>query len=807
MRTIARTTAAGLAVVLSAATLGTLPAHAGPTLPVADAGTIEVWGAAPGAQTNTADPYRAHHGNASYTAVASGGTGDSVRLAVTAAGSLQVLAGGGTPLVTNIPAALSSSAQVEGVDLGTTTAMAWDANGTVYSWATTSNRAINVTGVSGVEQADVSTTWGLLRKQDGTVQAVGNQGNGATLVPDVLTSTSAGGFVPVTKIGAAAAFGVALRSDGSVVTWGNSADPDRIAVPAGLGPVADIAVGSNGNIVAVLADGTLAQWGTNFPANQPTGDEFESVAATNNSFGAVREDGSVVVWGDPNGANVNVRREVVVPAELSGRSVAQLTGGSITLSAIVTGAPTGQDVARQSPASVEGVAQAGRTLTATPATFSGSPSVTHQWLADDAVIAGADGTTLALTADQVGKRITYRSVATAGSVSLTVAADPTATVEPDDSLAVLTKGTIAGTLKSGETLTATPATFSNAAAVLSYQWFVNGNPVEGATGLTFTLRPQDAGGSGVQFRTTAILGDTEVSDLSPERGPIEALAPLKVDVKGKITGTPRVGQVLTGTPAKFNDGSATVTRQWLVGGQPVAGATGATFTPTAAHVGKPVVLRTTATRGIATLTDLSAATANVAPATVPKASTSVAVSGATTAAYGSTVRWTVTVRGGSPAGGTVTVAGSGVNVRAAVSRGRAVVTLPRTLAPASRTLRVTYSGDGTHLASSRNLGLRVVKANVSAAAKVTKKPTSRKAGKVRVTVRGAGPVRAGGRVTVTIQKGSKRYTVRGNVRSNGTVDLTLRKLAKGTWTVKAVYAGDARYNARATGAVRVKVSK
>lgn len=273
---------------------------------------------------------------------------------------------------------------------------------------------------------------------------------------------------------------------------------------------------------------------------------------------------------------------------------------------------------------------------------------------------------------------------------------------------------------------------------------------------------------------------------------------------GSIAGTAKVGQKLTGTPATFSVPVATVSTQWRVGEQVVG--TGTTFTPTAAQVGKRVTFRTTATYGADTVTD-EVSTANVAPATVPKASTSVAVSGATTAAYGSTVRWTVTVRGGSPAGGTVTVAGSGVNVRAAVSRGRAVVTLPRTLAPASRTLRVTYSGDGTHLASSRNLGLRVVKANVSAAAKVTKKPTSRKAGKVRVTVRGAGPVRAGGRVTVTIQKGSKRYTVRGNVRSNGTVDLTLRKLAKGTWTVKAVYAGDARYNARATGAVRVKVSK
>jgi hypothetical protein len=281
-------------------------------------------------------------------------------------------------------------------------------------------------------------------------------------------------------------------------------------------------------------------------------------------------------------------------------------------------------------------------------------------------------------------------------------------------------------------------------------------------------------------------------------------AVLAVATKGKITGAPKVGQTLTGTAATFNDASATVTRQWLVGGQPVEGATGATFTPTAAHVGKPVALRSTATRGTDTLTDTSAATANVAPAT---ASTSVAVSGSTSVRYGTLVRWTVTVRGGTPAGGTVTVAGSGVSTRATVSRGRAVVTLPRTLNPATRTLRVTYSGDAAHTGSYRNVAYRVVKANASASARVTVRPTTRKAGKVRVTVRGSGPARATGRVTVTVQKGRTRYTVRGNVRSNGTVDLSVRKLAKGTWTVRAVYAGDARYNSRTTGSVRVKVSR
>lgn len=791
MRSLARRGTVLVAAALAAATFNAPSASAGPvSVPAGQAGTLEVWGAAPGGDPA---PVRAHYGNAAYVAVERGGTNDGVTLGIRGTGAVDVLDGSSLANLATVPAGLDGNAA--GIDLTPSHAVGWDKSGKAYSWG--GARALSVTSLNGVQVTQVAATptWGVAVASDGTLKPLGS-----VTLPAVLTSASEPGFVPVTKVAVGGGTtAVALRQDGTLVVWGSNATADV----SGASNVVDVAVSGN-VVVAVKMDGTLQQW-QGVESHLPTGDDFVSVAATDFALAALDESGHVSAWGKVANDSV-ASRMTGVPAELRTRAFAGLGGSARQFIGIAPGAPSGVEIVQTAPASVAGAAQAGQTLTATPATFSGSASVSHEWLADGVAISGASSTTLVLGPDQVGKKITYRSVATAGTTSISADADPTTTVEPDDSLTVVTKGAVAGTLRSGETLTATPATFSEPAAVLSYQWFVGGKPVEGATGLTFTLRPQDAGTAGVQFRTTATLGDTEVSDLSPHRGPIEALAPLKVDVKGRITGTPRVGQVLTGTAAKFNDASATVTRQWLVGGQPVVGATGATFTPTAAHVGKPVVLRTTATRGTDTVTD-EVSTANVAPATVPKASTSVAVSGATTAAYGSTVRWTVTVRGGSPAGGTVTVAGSGVNVRATVSRGRAVVTLPRTLAPAGRTLRVAYSGDGTHLASYRNLGLRVVKANVSAAAKVTKKPTSRKAGKVRVTVRGAGPVRAGGNVTVTIQKGSKRYTVRGNVRSNGTVDLTLRKLAKGTWTVKAVYAGDARYNARATGAVRVKVSK
>lgn len=791
MRSLARRGAVVVAAALAAATLTTPAASGAPVIvPAEDAGTIEMWGAA--GAGNTPAPVRGHFGKAAYVAVERGGYEDGLTLGIRANGAVDVVQVADTASsLAAVPAELAANAA--GVDLSTNNAVGWDRTGKAYAWG---SRPVSLTNVASTQVTQIATTGptAVAVAADGTVKALGS-----VALPAVLTSTSEPGFVRTTKVVVASgSIGVALRQDGTLVGWGAT-------VPTGVNDatnIRDVAMSGN-TVAAVTSDGTLLQWGAG--ASLPSGDDFRSVAANDFALAALDDAGRVSAWAARAGDVAN--RSVDVPTELRARTFAGISGSARQFVGIVTGAPTGAEVAQTAPAGVSGAAQEGRTLTAVPATFTGSPMISHAWLADGDLIDGQGGATLQLDGNLVGKAISYRSTASSGGVTVTSTSDPTAPVTASDVLTVTSQGRIDGVMQVGRTLTATPATFSDPTAELSYQWLRESRPVEGATGLTFTLRPEDVRSGSISFVTTATLGDVVIRDTAQRNGPVEPAVPLAVSSKGKITGTPRVGQTLTGTAAKFNDASATVTRQWLVGGQPVVGATGATFTPTAAHVGKPVSLRSTATRGTDTLTDTSAATANVAPATVPKASTSVAVSGATTAAYGSTVRWTVTVRGGSPAGGTVTVAGSGVNVRAAVSRGRAVVTLPRTLAPASRTLRVTYSGDGTHLASSRNLGLRVVKANVSAAAKVTKKPTSRKAGKVRVTVRGAGPVRAGGRVTVTVQKGSKRYTVRGNVRSNGTVDLTLRKLKKGTWTVKAVYAGDARYNARAAGAVRVKVSK
>ena len=78
-----------------------------------------------------------------------------------------------------------------------------------------------------------------------------------------------------------------------------------------------------------------------------------------------------------------------------------------------------------------------------------------------------------------------------------------------------------------------------------------------------------------------------------------------------ITGTPAVGQALTASPGTWNLKGTTFQYQWLAGTTPV-GADAATYTPTAADVGKAIsVVVTGSVAGIGSAAATSAATSAV----------------------------------------------------------------------------------------------------------------------------------------------------------------------------------------------------
>jgi hypothetical protein len=91
---------------------------------------------------------------------------------------------------------------------------------------------------------------------------------------------------------------VALKSDGSLISWGLDNYGQVSNTPAGTGFRA-VAAGV-GHSVAVKSDGSLIAWGWNVygqVSDTPTGNDFVAVTAGNGHSVALKSDGSLVAWG------------------------------------------------------------------------------------------------------------------------------------------------------------------------------------------------------------------------------------------------------------------------------------------------------------------------------------------------------------------------------------------------------------------------------------------------------------------------------------------------------------------------------
>jgi len=81
-----------------------------------------------------------------------------------------------------------------------------------------------------------------------------------------------------------------------------------------------------------------------------------------------------------------------------------------------------------------------------------------------------------------------------------------------------------------------------------------------------------------------------------------------------ISGTPKVGSVLTATPGTWSQAGTAFTYQWMQNGAPITGATNTTLTPQLAQQGKAITVRVTAVKlGFPHTPAVSLATAAVMP--------------------------------------------------------------------------------------------------------------------------------------------------------------------------------------------------
>ena len=151
-------------------------------------------------------------------------------------------------------------------------------------------------GLTNVISVAAGVFHGLALKSDGTVLAWGDNTYGQTNVPSGLSN--------VVAISAQNYNSLALRSDGGVARWGWIGDI-YAPVPGDLTNAVAIAAGAGHNL-AIRADGTVEAWGGNGQGqcNVPAGLRGVVGIAAGNAYSlALKEDGTVVSWGS-SAANV-----------------------------------------------------------------------------------------------------------------------------------------------------------------------------------------------------------------------------------------------------------------------------------------------------------------------------------------------------------------------------------------------------------------------------------------------------------------------------------------------------------------------
>lgn len=288
-------------------------------------------------------------------------------------------------------------------------------------------------------------------------------------------------------------------------------------------------------------------------------------------------------------------------------------------------APVSRGVLRNTARpTISGTPTVGNTLTALPGTWNDpSPTFAYQWMANGQPISGATTNTLVLTEALAGSsiRVTVTATKPSGYTPGTASSESTAPVA-DDPTKVTNRSlpVVSGTPKVGETLSTTNGTWTNEPTSFTYQWLADGVVVTGATQQTFLLTAAQAGKRMSVRVTAAKTGLTsgqatsaQTVAVAPADGTDPETCEITVTDGPTVSGTPAVGNVLAVLDGTTSPEGVSASYQWLRGGLPIPGATGATYRVVTADAGSALAVRVTYSK-----TDCADVVRTVQAGTVPR---------------------------------------------------------------------------------------------------------------------------------------------------------------------------------------------
>ena len=267
----------------------------------------------------------------------------------------------------------------------------------------------------------------------------------------------------------------------------------------------------------------------------------------------------------------------------------------------VAAAPAANNPATGAP-TIGGTAQVGEALTADTSGIADADGLanatySYQWLADDAEIAGANGSTYTLVAEDEGKAIKVQVSFTddAGNEEA-LTSTATAAAAPTPNSRATGAPTISGTLQVGETLTAETSGIADADGLSNvqyeYQWLADDADISGATNATYTLVAADEGKViKVRVSFTDDAGNDETLT-GAATDPVAARPNSLATGAPTISGAAQVGETLTANTSGVADAdglsNVQYEYQWLADDAEIAGATGLTYTLADSDEGKAV---------------------------------------------------------------------------------------------------------------------------------------------------------------------------------------------------------------------------
>ena len=216
----------------------------------------------------------------------------------------------------------------------------------------------------------------------------------------------------------------------------------------------------------------------------------------------------------------------------------------------------------------------GQSHTFTASASGGTGTLSYQWYLDDSPVLGETGATYTYTPNSAGTPTIYCIITDSASAPNSIQSNtPTITVNAAQTVSTAPTS-IKLDLGQSQTFTCTP---SGGTGTLSYQWYLDGAPVLGETGATYTYIPSSAGTPTIYCIVTDTASTPYPVQSNTPSVTASASPTVSISPTGPLTMDVGQSQLFTAVPS---GGSGAIHYQWYVGSTAV-GSDSSTYTYTA----------------------------------------------------------------------------------------------------------------------------------------------------------------------------------------------------------------------------------